>query len=71
MEGGRGGGGGRDVVKHNVLPKAQTLCEYTHRLQGFFFYSLFISFLSGQFKKKKKKKERKTENTGVLCALMF
>lgn len=36
----------------------------------FLFYSLFISFLSGQFKKKRKK-ERKTENTGVLCALMF
>lgn len=37
----------------------------------FLFYSLFISFLSGQFKKKGKKKKGKTENTGVLCALMF
>lgn len=55
---------GGDVVKHNVLPKAQTLRECTHRLQGSFFYSLFISFF-------KRTIQKKTENTGVLCALML
>lgn len=46
-----------DVVKHNVLPKAQTLCECTHRLQGFFFILyLYLFFLRGQFKKSWKHK---------------
>lgn len=54
------------MVKHNVLPKAQTLRECTHRLQGSFFYSLFLSFFLF-----KRTIQKKTEDTGVLCALMF
>lgn len=54
-----------DVVKHNVLPKAQTLCECTHRLQGFFFILYLYLFFF------KRTIQKKAENTRVLCALCF